>query len=813
MIQPKHSFGNRNSITFNEKLFVDREDARRAFADFISKEPRDYNILMYYGVGGIGKSRLLFENIAYFKQHFPESVCFFVDFNDINKRSVGETLEEFVDDCSNPDVAFVAFNLAYTIYFSKKHSGEEYGRNKNTIGKRLGSFFDIIGIWDGGKIKVAVDLVSKVVDFAKKKSLDEEILNDLRILDGLSLSEIEQRLPSYFQYDLSRYLLRHPDSHVLFTIDTFEALNVQQTEEIHRRRNEDWVQDLIAHFRNDTTPNCLFVICGRDELCWDDEWMEYITQVELKDFTKKWADYYLENAGVQEGDIRAAIIQASQGLPFYLYLSAKTYTDIRNKGIQPCKESFGGNQKQIIQRFIYNLSDDEVRTLKYLAIPKFFTQEIFEYLLSSFKIACDPERFEQIASYSFIQEPIDNRYYIHALMRDGLINNTSEKSCEQVNALMFQYYEQRFSEQKDKQSFSQMLYHAAALKSVDDFKCWFDLNGYCNALKDFQILGEQAEVFSITENLIRQYGSQQLTSEIINIYIDALHLGGDYEAAEKTCRDYLSSFSQDGIICDEELCRMMIRQIHHSMFFTPVDELIEETKAIIGRKNVNKYPEQYNELLFLLGGNLGVLSGKFDFAERWLNKAFNFAQETNKFNYMLRNARKLADLDTFSGHPETAIKRIQKYLTIDSPIDKRYEFYMLGSLGEAYRKTGNWKQAEACFDIVRKKCQEKNLPGWIYHSLLAQGMLKYQEGSFDEARVILDDVLKKYNAIHHVWGEINTRTLLLMCDLCSVSDESLIEKTTELKAYAERMNYRYNVSVLDSLITKGQVDYFQLFFL
>lgn len=81
-------------------------------------------------------------------------------------------------------------------------------------------------------------------------------------------------------------MAKNPDVHVLFTIDTFEALNVQQTEEIHRRRNEDWVQDMIAHFPNDSTPNCSFVICGRDELNWEDEWDEYIAQVELTDFTK-----------------------------------------------------------------------------------------------------------------------------------------------------------------------------------------------------------------------------------------------------------------------------------------------------------------------------------------------------------------------------------------------------------------------------------------------------------------------------------------------------------------------------------------------
>ena len=120
MIKPKHTFHSPDSIVFNEKLFVDREAAKKKFADFIERNQKDYNILMYYGIGGIGKSRLLAENISYFKERYHKTVCFSVDFNDVNKRSVGETLAEFVDDCSNHEIPFVAYNLAYAIYFSKK---------------------------------------------------------------------------------------------------------------------------------------------------------------------------------------------------------------------------------------------------------------------------------------------------------------------------------------------------------------------------------------------------------------------------------------------------------------------------------------------------------------------------------------------------------------------------------------------------------------------------------------------------------------------------------------------------------------------
>lgn len=604
---------------------------------------------------------------------------------------------------------------------------------------------------------------------------------------------------------------RHPETHILFTFDTFEALNVQQTEDIHRRRNEDWVQDLIAHFPKDVLPNCFFMICGRDQLKWDADWEPFITQFELKDFSKEWAESYLVQAGVVENDIRSAIMNGSRCLPFYLYLSAKTYIDIKNRGTQPNVNDFGESHKQIIQRFIYNLSDDEVRTLKYLAVPNFFTAEIFVYLLSKLNIASDPERFEQIIAYSFIKGPINGRYYIHSLMRDGLTSNTASYSSNQVNSMMLDYYEDLYAGSNDMLSFTQMMYHASLSKDLQDFRQWFNANHHNDHLRDLQLRGEQAYVLAITENLIRRYGIQSLSYETINIYIDVLHLGGNYEIAVDTSSNYLSSFSVEDIIRDERLFRMRIRQIHNSMFFTPVQTLIKDAEALLQTQNITEYPEQYAELLFLIGGNLGVLSGDFHFANDWITKAMTHAKQGNRRDFIIRNLRKSADLDTYNGNPHNAIQRITEYITVDSKIDKRYEIYLLASLGEAYRKALDFNAASRCFDVVGIKCKEKNMSGWIAHSKLAKASLLYQMGQYEEARSITVETIRQYCSIRHVWGEVNAKTLLLLCEYMSGEDRSI--DINELSDLSLKMGYDYNTRILDEIMKNGKVDYFQLFFL
>lgn len=176
MIKPTFSFKQQNAIEFDENIFVDRLPAREKFQEFISGEDKDLNILMYYGVGGVGKSSLLAENIAYFKKNTINPLCFHVDLNDVNKRSIGAAIQEFVDDCSNSKIRFDAFNLAYALYFGKKHSGEEYGRDKRTINSKLDVLYKFIGIWDDGKVEVVANLISKVVDYARKNKLPKAIL-------------------------------------------------------------------------------------------------------------------------------------------------------------------------------------------------------------------------------------------------------------------------------------------------------------------------------------------------------------------------------------------------------------------------------------------------------------------------------------------------------------------------------------------------------------------------------------------------------------------------------------------------------------
>jgi len=810
---PKFSFKKNNSSLLKEKLFVDREQPRTLFYKFAEKLDKQFNILMYYGVGGIGKSSLLRDNRDYFVRTYPNSLCFSVDLSDSTKRSIAETLKEFAENCSNKQLSFDAFDLAYALYYSKKNSGEEYNKEKNSLENRFNLFFKLVGIVDNGITETAVSIIEKAIGYAKKKQLDDYVLEDLKQMGSRSLVETEATLPAYFAYDVSRFASKTPGIRILFTIDTFEVLNVQQTEEIHRMRNEDWVKEIIRHFDAETVPQCGFMISGRDRLLWDEDLQPYIIHCQLDDFDTQWSMRYLIEQGVLDRTIASDIIKSSKGNPFYLYLSAKLYNELKSRGITPTAMDLGCNSNEIIKRFIYNLGDEEVNILKYIAVPNFFNYDIFKFILSRFSLSFDPERFSHIISYSFVSQPSGTNYHIHSLMRGGLAESTGSISLVQVNQFMLDYYLAAYKDNASVVNYSELIYHAARCKSADEFNVWFDQNGLIEYLLKLQIDGDQPIIFRITEDLIRQFGNNHLCLDIINIYIDALHLGGDYLAAVNSFDSYLAPYSMQKIIETEGLCKMLIRKVHHSMFFKPVDGLVKEAQEIVRNEKIRQYSELYIELLFLLGGNLGILSGDFESASKWLNSGLQYAKDINQPNQILRFIRKVADLEVWRGNADKAITMIEQYIRIDSSIDNRYEIYVLGALGEAYRKIGNKEVSRQCYETILEKCKEKNLIGWVGHSEMALSMLDYEKGDYEAVIISCEKIYNQYCRYSHAWGQINSRTLWLMAKYKLENSTLYADDTKALLDFAREMNYLYNVAILEELIEKREVEYLQFFFL
>lgn len=821
MIKPKYSFGKKNFEIKEE--FIDREEAKQMYRDKLENNKKEYNVLVFYGVGGIGKSKLRREICRMHKEENTESVTIYLDLNTPDDRNLGTGILKLVDSC-DAKIDFKCFEMAYALYFRKKNPSALYGREKGTL--KDNPFIDIglniLSIFDSGITSTATEIVERTARAISNRTIDKNVKEDLKHFDDYSVAEMEERLPLFFQYDLKSYLDKYPKAKTLIVFDTFEALNENVIDQIHRNKNERWVQDIISYLDAKNFPSLLVTIFGRDKIEWNEEWIQFLDQYQLTEFTNEFSEKYLLRAGITNPEITTAIIKSSNGYPFMLYLSLETYANMKNNSHEPTAKDFIGSYPEIIERFLYNLDKDTVEVLRLMSIPNYYDADIFAMLIKEFNISFPMTEFEQFNKYSFVS--YDNRekeYFIHDLMRKGILEKSSEDLIKIAHKRILLYYYEKIEHNIKIKNIIQMFYHARKSKNVDEFNEWlknpiadsFNITPL-QVMKRQQEYGEQSILIQIIDGIQSDYSLDLLLIDLVNIYIDIVHLGGNYDRAVSICNQYLSKYTFQEIVNDEQLIKMRIRKIHHSMFYMPVDRLICEAEKLISSAKIKCYPNQYNELLFLLGGNLGVLSGNFDYCERWLNESLAYAQEHQLGSFAYRTLRKQADIRLCKDDIQGAWNMINGIVSINmesTDIDSRYKIYLMGTLGEIYRKQGCISEAMHCFEVIYNKSKENNLPGWMAHANFGKGMVEFQQNHFEIAEQYFDEAYRIYNRINQIWGKINVSAAMLL--LKKKQGVKLAkEEVQSYKAAAGEMNYRYNVRLADKLI-EMEDPYLQLFFL
>ena len=118
MPKPKHSFEKKDFEV--KEQFIDREEAKRLYREKLNNNQKEYNILVFYGVGGIGKSKLRREISRIHKEENKEGITFYLDLNAPEDRNMGEGILKLVDSCDTK-IDFKCFELAYALYFRKKN--------------------------------------------------------------------------------------------------------------------------------------------------------------------------------------------------------------------------------------------------------------------------------------------------------------------------------------------------------------------------------------------------------------------------------------------------------------------------------------------------------------------------------------------------------------------------------------------------------------------------------------------------------------------------------------------------------------------
>lgn len=314
-------------------------------------------------------------------------------------------------------------------------------------------------------------------------------------------------------------------------------------------------------------------------------------------------------------------------------------------------------------------------------------------------------------------------------------------------------------------------------------------------------------IFSLAKE---KYGIEQFDHSLVSVYIDIIHMSGDYVGAVEIVEQYLEGHTQDEIMNNEFLAMLNVRRIHHSMFYKPVHRLMDDALSILTRSK-DLYPKVTNELLFLIGGNLGVLSGDWEFVNKWLTISEEYSKKHGLIDCSKRNARKLADYFCHMKEYEKAKRIILNYVDQHDVISGRYENYLVGALGNIYTCMGYYDEALECYESVLQYSTAKGIIGWAAHANLGIGNINYHLGNLKEATEFVSRAYSMYQQIKQEWGLIMSGALLGACEsrMGIAPIKVACQKSLNL---ARKMQYGSCIEAIEELCDSYN-NYLELYFL
>jgi len=220
---------------------------------------------------------------------------------------------------------------------------------------------------------------------------------------------------------------------------TYETLWSNKSRLDDKCNPDAWLRDLISNL----DMAYLLALFGREELKWQEcGFNGEIEQKELKGLSNNEADEYLKQSNVKEPEIREQIIKNADGLPLFLYLEAQTYKRLQNPTVADFEKS---EKREILERFIEHLHENERDLIKLLAHPISFDTNLIEVLLKEFLNLGYLDYMDSFLSLSFFTKE-ENSYRMHSLVREHVLTFQDKNYFTKVEEFLFSYYESFFKD-------------------------------------------------------------------------------------------------------------------------------------------------------------------------------------------------------------------------------------------------------------------------------------------------------------------------------------------------------------------------------
>jgi hypothetical protein len=455
------------------KNFTNREKAIKLLDDYLNKSNNDsLKALIFYGVGGIGKTALQRKLCERLENYEPP-----VPFAQFDMESIKDQTNAYHEVLLNMrfdfeqrgfKVKFPRFDLCWAVINAyEKGKPEPLVRSNPVLMETLKFATSLLAVPMSGVKELLENTIRQSPELERRfrNVFKTEDVMDLRkrALDGDGT--LSSELISSFVQDLA-VGLPVPDGkncRAVIFIDTYESLwsGREGGLSAQARLLDEWVRELVSYCIHPDV-GVLPVICGRDRLLWaedDPEWKDELDQHLLGGLSFHDAQLFLSKCGIgpspgQSGPsaLQDAIIKCCNEVPhadsaktafhpFYLSLCADIVLNNRdNHGEDPSPDMFtdvpsGKVENELAKRFLKSLDSRAMELwVTELSLTPRFDEEC--------ALALDDERkhhngrsgWERLTNFSFMQIQPDGFYRFHKVMRDVLTKKfEDEKGGRSMN--------------------------------------------------------------------------------------------------------------------------------------------------------------------------------------------------------------------------------------------------------------------------------------------------------------------------------------------------------------------------------------------
>lgn len=406
-------FDNQPSFV-DRSMFVDREEIVNIFNQEYKKFLENFSyfkVIGIYGIGGIGKSRLIEQLLESIKYSKLNSHIITINMEIMHSAEIFDNLikvrKQIASNCYYFDYALL---MLWDIYKIERVDDDFMHVIKGNFLTMLNMTENLLSncLISPGFENVLSLIRKNIVPIVQRFCLDTAIIKEIEERFKYNPERLYEYMPHLLGIDLARIA---DEKRLIAFFDSYERYIVD---------HDDWLKELIG-----SAGVGLFIIASREELDWNVE-KEQLIPYHLQELPPEHASTILKcKLQPEHYPIIDTILTKTQCVPIYIELAVNIYKSIIDKKQDTVEKEFWliHEKKDFIKKFLRHLPDDDREIVLLLSVIRIYNASIFEWIVKDLHLQYDVLKFNDLCKLCLVNllKEDDKFYKLHDVFTSNAV--------------------------------------------------------------------------------------------------------------------------------------------------------------------------------------------------------------------------------------------------------------------------------------------------------------------------------------------------------------------------------------------------------